>query len=224
MTPAQRATFGAGANSLIAGDHFTLRTGALNFDASTGPASLSLGKGANLNGGDILMSAGGIANTLTIGDESRIATILMNGGGAKAAQTLTLGDKVVSDAGISIAGSGTAADRTEVPVTIGDGVTVNGAIRLLGINTTTLVKIGDGLTLKGAFVGAWSGAEMVEIGRDWQIDGTLNLGAGNDTLRIGTTSRDGAGLITGGAGTDTLEIALDPQQPAAFAAAAKATG
>ncbi|GJD56374.1 VCBS domain-containing protein [Methylobacterium dankookense] len=244
---AQGAAFGTGANSLAAGDGFTLQAGTLNFDASTGPANLSLGKGANLNGGAILMSGDGFANTVTIGDESKVSAIIMNGGGAKASQTLMLGAKVVSDAGIIISDSGTVADRMEVAlkigdgaqiggavnvdgsyatkeVTLGNGVTVNGPIGLQGVNNTTIVKIGDGLTLKGALTGAGSGVETVEIGKDWQIDSTVNLGAGNDKLKIGTTTRDSSGTITGGAGTDSLEVVLTNQQKGAFDAAAKAAG
>ncbi|MEE7475978.1 VCBS domain-containing protein [Methylobacterium hispanicum] len=239
--------FGGGANSLSAGDGFTLQGGNLDFNASSGPASLSLGKGANLNGGDIYMGANGVANSVSVGDGGKLSYVAMNGGGAGAAQSLTLGEKVTTDYVITMNGSGTAADAMELAltigagsviggaiyadgsnaaktVTLGSGVTVNGGLSLQGANNTTAVRIGDGLTLKGGFAGANSGSETVEIGRDWQIDGTVNLGGGNDRLKIGTTTRDTSGTINGGAGTDSLEIVVTGAQKTAFDAAAKAAG
>ncbi|CZT36845.1 VCBS domain-containing protein [Rhizobium sp. 9140] len=241
----QGGSFGAGANSLTAGDNFVLKAGTLNFDASTGPASLTLGKNANLNGGDILMSEDRAANSVAVGDGSKISYVLMNGGGADASQTLTLGQKVTTDYAIVMNGSGTAADAMELAVTIGNGslvggaltangnnaakrvtlgdaVTIDGALSLQGTNNTTTVKIGDDLTLKGNFNGAGSGVETVEIGRNWQIDGQVDLGGGNDTLRIGTTTRDGAGIISGGAGTDSLDIVMTDDLRASFESAASA--
>ncbi len=244
-TLTQGGGFGAGANSLTAGDNFGLKAGALNFDASTGAAKLTLGKNADLNGGDILMSNAGAANAVTVGDGSKISYVLMNGGGANASQTLTLGQKVTTDYAIVLNGSGTAADAMELDVrigtgsvvggaltangnnatktvTLGDAVTIVGALSLQATNNTTTVKIGDDLTLKGAFNGAGSGTETVEIGRNWQIDGQVDLGAGNDTLRIGTTTRDGAGTISGGAGTDSLDIVMTADLRASFESAASA--
>ena len=244
VTLAQGAAFGAGANSLKAGDGFTLTAGALNFSGSTVSASLSLGADAHLNGGNIAMNGDGITNILTAGDGSRLSVIALNGGGAKAAQLVTLGKAVVTDAGIAMGGSGTLADRMETNLTIGDDariggaigmngsyatkdvaigdrVTVDGTIGLAGTGNATHAHIGDGLTLGGGMVGS-AGNDMIEIGRNWQIDGVVDLGAGNDTLRIGATTRDAAGTISGGAGNDRLEIVMAAEQQPAFDTAASA--
>ncbi len=244
VTLSQGAVFGGGANSLVAGDSFKLSAGGLNFNGSTGAASLTLGANADLSGGDIAMTSNGVASSVAAGEGSKLSGIVMNGGGARASQTLDLGKAVVTDAAITINGAGIASDRMETTVrigddvrtgggiamngyytakdlTIGDRATIGGAVGLNGASSTAQAKIGSDVTIKGALTGS-AGNDVIEIGRGWQIDGAVDLNAGDDTLRIGTTTRDAAGTFTGGAGRDTLDLVLTADQLSSFESAASA--
>lgn len=151
------------------------------------------------------------------------------------------GDDVITS---SDGNAATYAADLEADVTTGagdDSVTIDGSVindELTGADRAGSISTGDGddtVSVAGgvevnASISAGEGADSVTLGgtigaavaanTDSDVDGSINLGAGDDTLtfdyaEVGTSSREGtggagitaiSGSVDGGDGTDTLVI------------------
>ncbi len=168
--------------------------------------------------GDTLSSTGPVTITGSDGAET-----VDNAGTIAGAVELGAGDDTyVDSAGSSVLGTldgGAGVDTYRVALS-GDrsgigarsgfeqlAVTGNGALALTldqSFDTVALAGTGLALTLAGNTVGAVTGSDAAET---LDVDGDIPrvaLGAGNDTLALGTTTA--AGSYAGGTGSDTLRF------------------
>ena len=152
-------------------------------------------------GNDTLILAGTLTGSADGGGGRNTANLL-------GSSALTLGQTTLSNfQTINAAGTLTiAADRTFSALTIGGGLIVNP-----GVTLTAPVTSGDAPTmvdLEGRLIGdvaLGNGGNLVTV--NGALLGSLALGGGDDSLSVGPAGTI-SGTVDGGAGRDTLSLAL----------------
>ncbi|WP_313349715.1 hypothetical protein, partial [Paracoccus sp. (in: a-proteobacteria)] len=200
-----------GGLDLTAGDNFEYTYPAnMNFDAALGDCSVKLGANADTHGQSFSMGNSGPNYSVEVGNGSDIGHIFMGGGFGD--KTVMLGEDV-NTGNILIGGSGGETERMQITlvagngthiggniglggnyvdrtITFGDDVHVGGLLGMGGTFGTNTVTIGNRYTQEDYFTGSTSGTDTIVIGDDWQFNSTFTLQGGNDSLQIGSTSRD----------------------------------
>ncbi|MDO9638326.1 MAG: Hint domain-containing protein [Pseudotabrizicola sp.] len=235
---------GSAGTDVALGDNATISN---NVNSNSG--GMAFEAGDNLKAVDFNMPTSGPNYSVEVGNNANIQHILMGGGYGDKSVVLGEGARTGD---ISIGGSGTSDDHMDIKIEIGDGsvigangagnislggsnvdrkinigdnVHVEGRLAMGGSDGINNVTIGDNYTQDGYFTGSTSGShDTIVIGNDWQFNSTFTLQSGDDSLTLGSTTRDTSGTIAGGDGADTLRITVPADEQDAFDEAAQAAG
>jgi hypothetical protein len=157
---------------------------------------VSFERGAITSG---LLSLGAGANTLRILAGSTVGGAIAGGDGSGATAL-----QIVNDGGtLPIAASFSGFDVATL--TGGGTVQINGAWTVGGMSFDGNLTVGANGSLASPSLTGSAGANILALAG--RFSGAIDLGAGNDTLRLAGAFAPG-GSVTGGAGTDTLELAV----------------
>lgn len=212
---------GAGANTLrtTASGPITLSGTVSNFgviDLGSGPLSIS-GSLTGAAGGTVLAGSGHIvsiergatvagpwslgvgANSLRIMAGSTVGGAITGGDGSGATALQILNDGGTLALAASLSGFDIAT------LTGGGTVQVNGAWTVGSVSFDGNLAVGSAGSIAAANLTGSAGNNILTLGG--RVSGNIDLGAGNDTLRL-TGAFASGGSVTGGAGTDTLELAV----------------
>ncbi|MDR6789733.1 hypothetical protein J2Y58_003108 [Sphingomonas sp. BE138] len=153
------------------------------------------GLALTLNGNTIGAVTGSDAAE-TLGVDGDVARVALGGGN----DTLALGTTTAAGSYAGGAGSDTLRFTSTAPVTLAGVATGFETLALAGNNLIvagTLGASGDAITLG-------DGAQTLVVAEGGTVGGTLDMGAGDDTLAF--ASAIAAGRFTGGAGSDMLRF------------------
>ena len=209
--------------SLLTGQNASFGS-SLTMQMGTGEGTIVLGPDSDIFSSLNLNSTQSTVN-FAIGDRSVIGlsgTGAINATGSQSDINFAFGDMVIVNGNFVMSGSGNAQW-----INGGDNITINGGIDMGGASNANAIKFGDNFYLQGNYTGSANlGApEYVELGDNWLIGGSMQLGGGSDQLFLGRPALGQSTMVTAdGDAADGLNVFAPAGQEAAFASAATAAG